>query len=112
MLTVVIFMFAYSTMISWSYYGLAGSVYLFGPSRSVKHAFNVVFCVAIVIDCSAQLTSILDFSDAMVFAMAFANIVGLYRLTPVVKKELDEYWKRRFPGPRSNGGHAAFSRNA
>jgi len=95
LLTVVIFLFAYSTLISWSYYGLAGSVYLFGPGRSVKFTFNLIFCVFVVIGSSAQLSSILDFSDSMVFAMAFANIIGLYMLAPVVKRELDEYWSQR-----------------
>lgn len=93
-LALVIFMFAFSTMISWSYYGLEGCVYLFGPDRRVKLAFNVVFCVFAVVGCATQLGAILDFSDAMVFAMAFANIIGLYVMAPVVKKELEAYWRR------------------
>lgn len=94
LLAVVIFLFAFSTMISWSYYGVEGCVYLFGADRRVKLAFNLVFCAFAVVGCATQLAAILDFSDAMVFAMAFANIIGLYVMAPVVKRELDEYWRR------------------
>ena len=77
-LAVVIMLFAYSTMISWSYYGLEGFVYMF-----------------VVIGCTTQLTAVLDFSDAMIFAMALANILALYVLGPGVKRDLDAYWQRR-----------------
>ena len=94
-LAVVIMLFAYSTMISWSYYGLEGFVYMFGPSRISKLTFNMIFCLFVVIGCTTQLTAVLDFSDAMIFAMALANILALYVLGPGVKRDLDAYWQRR-----------------
>ncbi len=93
-LAVVIMLFAYSTIITWSYYGLEGCVYLFGNRRRVKLAFNIVFCLFVMLGCTTQLDAILDFSDAMVFAMALANITGLYLLAPVVRRELDDYLGR------------------
>lgn len=94
-LSFIIMMFAYSTMISWSYYGVEGSIYLFGAKPWVKNGFNLMFCLFVVLGCTTQLAAILDFSDAMIFAMALGNIAGLYLLAPVVKKELDQYWASR-----------------
>jgi AGCS family alanine or glycine:cation symporter len=91
-LSVVIFLFAYSTLISWSYYGLAGCIYLFGPRKSVRVAFNALYCICAVIGCTTTLAAILDFADAMIFAMAFANLIGLYALAPRLRQEVDRYW--------------------
>ena len=93
-LAVVIMLFAYSTMISWSYYGMGGCIYLFGNRRIARLAYNAIFCAFVVVGCSTQLEAVLDFSDAMVFAMALANVLGLYLLAPVVKRDLDVYWQR------------------
>jgi AGCS family alanine or glycine:cation symporter len=93
-LAVVVMLFAYSTMISWSYYGLEGFIYIFGAKRWAKVTFNTIFCVFVVIGCTTQLDAVLDFSDSMIFAMALANVLGLYLLAPVVKRELDSYWGR------------------
>ncbi len=94
-LAVVIMLFAYSTMISWSYYGLEGFIYIFGASKISKLIFNSVFCTFIVIGCTTQLSSVLDFSDAMIFAMALANVAALYVLGPGVKRDLEVYWQKR-----------------
>jgi AGCS family alanine or glycine:cation symporter len=91
-LALVVSLFAFSTMISWSYYGLAGWGYLFGRSRAARLCYNAIFCASVVVGCTAQLEAVLDFSDALVFAMALANVFGLYLLAPVVKRELAEYW--------------------
>lgn len=93
-LTVVVILFAYSTMVAWSYYGLAGWVYLFGNGKVTKMTYNLIFCVFVMIGCAIKLDAVLDFSDAMVFAMALANIIGLAFMAPVVKKEISEYWGR------------------
>ena len=93
-LAVVIMLFAYSTMISWSYYGLEGFIYIFGPGKASKFTFNMIFCFFIIVGCTTQLTSVLDFSDAMIFAMALANVAALYVLGPGVKRDLDVYWHR------------------
>jgi len=88
-LTVVIILFAYSTMVSWSYYGLAGWVYLFGDKPSTKMIYNMIFCLFVV-----KLDAVLDFSDAMLFAMGLANIIGIVWMAPIVKREIKEYWQR------------------
>jgi len=93
-LAVVVMLFAYSTMIAWSYYGLAGFMYLFGHSTAAKVTYNTIFCASVALGCMTQLDAILDFSDAMIFAMALANMLALYLLAPVVRRELDAYWER------------------
>ncbi|MBB82445.1 MAG: alanine glycine permease [Deltaproteobacteria bacterium] len=93
-LSVVVFLFAYSTLISWSYYGLEGCVYLFGPSRRVRLVFNLFYCVCAIVGCATTLAAILKFSDAMIFAMSFANLIGLYFLAPGLRADLDAYWAR------------------
>ena len=99
-LALIVALFAYSTMISWSYYGLEGWIYLFGGSRPMRLSYHAIFCAGVVVGCTAQLDAVLDFSDALIFAMALANIFGLYALAPVVKRELDAYWSRLGPGQR------------
>jgi len=93
-LAVVVILFAYSTMISWSYYGLEGFVYFFGSKRPTKMLFNTFFCLFVVIGCTVKLDAVLDFSDSMIFAMALANMLALYLLGPNVKRELDVYWAK------------------
>jgi AGCS family alanine or glycine:cation symporter len=91
-LTVAVILFAISTMISWSYYGLKAWTFLFGESKLTDTTFKVLFLFFVVVGSSMQLGSVIDFSDAMIFAMAFPNLLGCYFLLPVVKKELNEYW--------------------
>ncbi|HEB91056.1 MAG TPA: alanine:cation symporter family protein [Deltaproteobacteria bacterium] len=97
-LAIVVMLFAYSTMIAWSYYGLEGWIYLFGPARRTKLTYNAIFCVSVVLGCTTRLGTILDFSDAMIFAMALANMLGLYFLAPVVRSELASYQARLASG--------------
>jgi AGCS family alanine or glycine:cation symporter len=91
LLSVVVFLFAFSTLISWSYYGLAGCLYLFGARPSVRFGFNTFYCLCAVVGCTTTLKAILEFADAMIFAMAFANLIGLYWLTPVLRREIARY---------------------
>lgn len=91
-LTVAVVLFAFSTMISWSYYGLKAWTFLFGENRVTDATFKLLFLFFVVVGSSMQLGSVIDFSDAMIFAMAFPNLLGCYFLLPVVKKELNEYW--------------------
>ena len=106
-LTVAVILFAFSTMISWSYYGLKAWTYLFGESLITDVFYKLLFLSFIVIGSSMQLGSVIDFSDAMIFAMAFPNILGIYFLLPVVKKELDEYWADYKNGRLQKFGKAA-----
>ena len=91
-LTIAVVLFAFSTMISWSYYGLKAWTFLFGDNKVTDTTFKILFMVFVVVGSSMQLGSVIDFSDAMIFAMAFPNLLGCYFLLPVVKKELNEYW--------------------
>ena len=93
-LAIAVVLFAFSTMISWSYYGLKAWTYLFGESKRAELTFKVVFCVFVVIGAAASLGPVIDFSDAAIFAMAVVNIAALYVLMPIVKKELNSYLSR------------------
>jgi AGCS family alanine or glycine:cation symporter len=90
-LTIAIILFAFSTMISWSYYGLQAWKFLFGRSQLADMSYKILFLAFIVIGSAASLGSVLEFSDAMILAMVFPNMVGLLFLFPVVKKQLNRY---------------------
>ncbi|WP_324025722.1 alanine/glycine:cation symporter family protein [Maribacter sp. BPC-D8] len=90
-LTIAVVLFAVSTMISWSYYGLQSWKYLFGRGKTADIVYKLLFLTFIVIGAAASMKSIWDFSDAMIFAMVFPNMVGLFFLFPVVKKQLTRY---------------------
>jgi alanine or glycine:cation symporter, AGCS family len=92
-LTVAIVLFAFSTMISWSYYGLQSWKYLFGRSNLADLSFKLLFCLFVVIGAAASLGSVLAFSDAMILAMVFPNMIGLFFLFPRVREELARYLK-------------------
>lgn len=94
-LTVAVALFALSTAITWAYYGSQAWMSLFGRSTIAKHSFNVIFCVFTVVGTVLSLGSVLDFADAALFALAFVNIIGLYILLPVVRKELRDYMAMR-----------------
>jgi len=90
-LTVAVVLFAVSTMISWSYYGLQSWKFLFGRGKAADMVYKLLFLLFVIIGASASMNSIWAFSDAMIFAMVFPNMVGLYFLFPVVKKQLKRY---------------------
>ena len=95
-------LFAFSTMISWSYYGLKGWTYLFGESEAGQTVYKVMFCVFVALGCVVQLGPILDISDALVFLICVPNILGLYFLAPIVKKEMESYFSRIKSGEIKN----------
>ncbi len=92
-LTIAVILFAFSTMLSWSYYGLQGWMYLFGRGKMTDIVYKVLFLVFVVIGSSASLGSVIDFSDAMIFAMVFPNVIGLILLAPQVRQEIKRYLK-------------------
>ncbi|PIL18322.1 sodium:alanine symporter [Puniceibacterium antarcticum] len=94
LLMVAVVLFAFSTMISWSYYGLKAWTYLFGEGKTKEVIFKMIFCLFIIIGASANLGPVIDFSDAMLFSMSIVNIIALYFLMPIVKAELTSYVKR------------------
>ena len=93
-LTLAILLFAFSTMISWSYYGLKAWTYLFGESKAADYTYKSIFLVFIVIGSSIGLGSVLDFSDMMILGMAFPNILGLFIMSGEVANDLKLYLAR------------------
>ncbi len=90
-LTIAVVLFAFSTMISWSYYGFQAWSYLFGRSRSKEYIYKILFCLFVIVGSSASMDSVIDFSDAMIFAMMLPNMIGLVILIKDVRIELDRY---------------------
>ena len=98
LLALAVILFAFSTMISWSYYGLKAWTYLFGEGSKTELAFKILFCFFVVVGATIQFGAVIDFSDAAIFAMSIFNIAGLYFLMPVVKKELNSFIARVYSG--------------
>ncbi len=94
LLGIAALLFAFSTAIAWSYYGLKAWSYLFGESILAQGLFKTIFCGFIAIGCMVELSAVLDFSDAMVFLIAIPNIIGLYLYAPEVKRDLANYLQR------------------
>ncbi|MCA9077491.1 MAG: alanine:cation symporter family protein [Planctomycetaceae bacterium] len=91
-LSIAIVLFAYSTIISWSYYGEKAWESLFGP-RSTP-LYKLLAVIAVFVGTIVNLGSVLDFSDMMILGMAFPNIAGVIFLAPQVKRDLAAYWTR------------------
>ena len=90
-LTIAIVLFAISTMISWSYYGLQSWMYLFGKSKLADLSYKILFLLFIIIGAAANMSAVWGFSDAMILALVFPNMIGLFFLYPKVKEELHKY---------------------
>jgi AGCS family alanine or glycine:cation symporter len=90
-LTVAVVLFAISTMISWSYYGLQSWMYIFGKSKVSELTYKSLFLIFIVIGAAGDMSSVWAFSDAMILALVFPNMVGLLLLFPRVREELNSY---------------------
>ena len=104
-LAIAVVLFAFSTMISWSYYGLKAWTYLFGEGKTSELVFKIIFCVFIVIGAAASLGPVIDFSDAAIFAMAVVNIFCLYFLMKLVRAELNSYTARLQSGEIKKFSH-------
>lgn len=90
-LTIAVILFAFSSMISWSYYGYQAWSFLFGRSKMTGNAYKVLFCLFVIVGAASSLGSVIDFSDAMIFAMLVPNMIGLFILAPKVRDELKSY---------------------
>ncbi len=93
-LIVAIFLFAFSTMISWSYYGQKAFTFLFGRTKNTRIIYKLIFLFFIVVGSSSSLGAVLDFSDMMILGMAFPNVLGLVILSGEVKDDMISYFKR------------------
>ena len=92
-LTIAVVLFALSTMISWSYYGLQSWMYIFGKSKISEMTYKSLFLIFIVIGAAGDMSSVWAFSDAMILALVFPNMIGLLFLFPRVREELNHYLK-------------------
>lgn len=101
-LTVAVILFAFSTMLAWSYYGMKAWTYLVGEGTGKELFYKLIFCTFVVIGATMNLSSVVGFSDAMIFAMALPNVIGLYILMPKVRKELKSFLRRLETGEIRN----------
>lgn len=92
-LTIAVVLFAISTMISWSYYGLQSWMFVFGKSKLSDYTYKILFLLFIVIGAAGDMSAVWTFSDAMILALVFPNMIGLFFLYPKVKEELQKYLK-------------------
>ena len=95
-------LFAFSTMIAWSYYGLKGWCYLFGESTAMQTTYKIGFCFFVALGCVVELGPMLAISDALVFIVCVPNILGLYFFAPMVKREMNSYFARVKSGEIKN----------
>jgi len=92
-LTIAVILFAFSTMISWSYYGMNGWKFLFGKGKVTDLVYKILFLIFVIVGSSISLGAVIDFSDAMIFAMVVPNMIGVIILSPRIKQELAKYRK-------------------
>jgi len=104
-LVVAVVLFAFSTMVTWSYYGLKSWTFLFGDSKAMDLTYKLLFLICVVLGSGATMEAVIGFSDAMIFAMSFGNIIGLYVMMPEVRRDLDSYFRRL------NAGEIVATRN-
>ena len=90
-LFVCVTLFAFSTLLSWSYYGQQAWGTIFGSSRPADLSYKILFCLCIVVGAAMSLGAVTDFSDGMLLGMCFPNLIGVYLLLPIVKKELASF---------------------
>ena len=97
-LSIIAVLFALSTLISWAYYGQKAWTFLLGEGKKRVFAFNLLYCLFIVIGSAMNVSSILNITDAMMLSMCVPNIIVLYILAPEIKHDLKDYFERHnFP---------------
>ena len=93
-------LFAFTTLVSWAFYGAQAAAYVFGPSRKVDVAFKLSLCAVLSLGAALSLSSIINFIDAMLFGMCIPNIVALYMLLPELKRDIAAYNAKYRATPR------------
>ena len=91
LLFVCVLLFAFSTLVTWSYYGLQAWQYLFGKNQVLELTYKAVFCLIIVAGASANVGNAVDFSDAALFAMSIPNLIGVYFMIPIIRREYAKF---------------------
>lgn len=93
-LAVAVFLFAFSTTVSWSYYGMRSWTFLFGKSKKSEIIYKILYLLFVVLGASVSLGAVLSFADMMILAMSFPNIIGLYLLSSEIKTDMNIYWNK------------------
>ena len=93
-LTIAIFLFAFSTILTWSYYGVQAAQSLFGETKIVTNIFKIVFLLTVILGASIGLGAVIDFADMMFLTLAIPNLIGLYLMSGGVAKDLKEYMNK------------------
>jgi AGCS family alanine or glycine:cation symporter len=93
-LTVAVFLFAFSTTVSWSYYGMRSWTFLFGRSKKVELTYKIIYLGFVVLGASVSLGAVLSFADMMILAMSFPNIIGLYIMASEINADMKIYWQK------------------
>jgi len=91
LLFVCVLLFAFSTLVTWSYYGLQAWQYLFGRHYALEFTYKALFCLIIIAGASANVGNAVDFSDASLFAMSIPNLIGVYLMIPLIRRELAKF---------------------
>jgi len=91
LLFVCVLLFAFSTLVTWSYYGLQAWQYLFGKNQALELTYKAVFCLIIIAGASANVGNAVDFSDAALFAMSIPNLIGVYFMIPIIRREYAKF---------------------
>lgn len=94
-LMVALLLFGFSTVISWSYYGMTGWRYLVGHNKHLTQLYKVLFCLIVSIGAVPDMMAVFNFIDSMIFLMAVPNILALYLLLPEVRADLKTYWQKQ-----------------
>ena len=94
LLALVATLFAFSTMISWSYYGVKAVTFIFGESKNIETLYKIIFCIFAIFGSSLDLVKVIDLSDAALFLMAIPNLIGVYILANIVKKDSSNYFSK------------------
>jgi len=90
-LAIAVIAFAFSTMLTWAYYGMKSTGYIFNDSETAETVFKVIFCIFVIVGASLSLGPVIGISDSMLFLMAIPNVIGLYILASTLKKEIFTY---------------------
>ena len=93
-LALAVFLFAFSTIVSWCYYGMRAWTYLFGKSKKIELIYKIMYLCFVVLGASVSLGAVLSFADMMILAMAFPNIIGLYIMAPEINADMKIYWQK------------------
>ncbi|WP_298950448.1 sodium:alanine symporter family protein [uncultured Nonlabens sp.] len=94
LLTIAIFLFAFSTILTWSYYGVKAAQSIFGSKKIVEIIFKAVFLLTVVLGASIGLGAVIDFADMMFLTLAIPNLIGLYMMSGGVAKDLKTYFAK------------------